>query len=337
MEIAISQTDFKIYKKINPIVRLVVGFLFAIGGILIQLLVPINGLFPYEQTEISFVSFIIGLVLLLLSVLILFPERMIVSEEPKLIEDTAIWTETTLKQLSDVFNVINKRQKNEKSKIAFFDLSTTKGKWTFSLTIIFIAVIYLLVLGLTNRLFGSTTIFLIDIYLFIIPIFFIVRIKQWNPDIIRKILFYHQFSKDDLLDEQEFITSAGVQLQRVDDSSSQEEIMLPVNVRFMIEFEDPPESFDSLSIQITINEYMQNKYPFFVCFLRMKKPEDWKPLKKPEAIADQIVNIKHMYEGDDLHLFVLSKSPKAENARHTSPREAAKIFNRAVKMMRDFA
>ncbi|MFW9922453.1 MAG: hypothetical protein ACFFDW_04095 [Candidatus Thorarchaeota archaeon] len=337
MEIAISESDFKIYKKINPLLRLIIGFLLAIGGILFQLLVPINGLFPFEQTRISFVSFIIGFVLLILSVLLLFPERMIVSEEPKLLEDTTIWTETTLKQLSDVFNVINKRQKNEKTKIAFFDLSTAKGKWTFSLTIIFTTFLYLLILGLTSKLFASTVIFLLDIYLFIIPVFFIVRIKQWNPDILRKILFYHQFSKEDLLDDFEFTTSAGVQLQRIDDPNIEEELMLPINVRFMIEFEDQPESFDSLSIQITLNEYMQNKYPFFVCFLRMKKPEDWKPLKKPEATADQIVRIKHMVEDDGLHMLVLSKSPKAENPRHTSPREAAKIFARAVKMMRDFA
>ena len=104
----------------------------------------------------------------------------------------------------------------------------------------------------------------------------------------------------------------------------------------MIDFEKPPASFDSLAIQILINESMGNKFPSFVCFLRIRKPTDWEPLKKKIAYADRIIKIQHIIEEDRLHLFVLSKSPKVENPNHTSPKEAAKIFSRAHKMMLDF-
>lgn len=338
MALQISKNDFKLFKTIPPIIRIIAGVILLLGGLAIQITLPINGLYPFEQREISPVAFFLGYVVLIIALLLLFPERLVVSEEPKLVDDeTPIWIDTSMKQMSNVFNVINKRKKENRSKIAFFDLNYPKGKWTFSLVIIFLTFFYLLILGLTNRLFGSTIIFLLDIYLFIFPVWFIIRIEDWNPDILRKILFFYQFSKDDNLDDYEFSTSAAVQLQRIAEKETDEELMLPINVRFMIEFDEAPEAFDSLSIQITINEYLKNKFPFFVAFLRIRKPKDWKPLKKPEAIADRIVKIKHIVEEDDLHLFVLSKSKKVENPYHTSPREAAKIFMRAEKMMRDFA
>ncbi|MHA1186699.1 MAG: hypothetical protein ACTSSK_07470, partial [Candidatus Heimdallarchaeota archaeon] len=106
-----------------------------------------------------------------------------------------------------------------------------------------------------------------------------------------------------------------------------ETVLLPTNVRFMIDFENPPESFDSLSIQIILNESMNNIFPSLVCFLRMRKPDDWMP---------RIVKIAHQVEDEGLHLFVLSKSPKVDIPYHTSPFDATKIFKRAHKMMIDF-
>ncbi len=338
VELNITKTDFKIFKTIHPIIRIVCAFFFVIAGVMLQIFIPINGIFPYELKKISFIPFFVGLVLIIIALLFIFPERMNISEEPKLDAAAPIWQDTSMKQLSNVFNIINKRKLKEKSIAEIFDLSKSKGKWVFFGSIAGTTVIYLLVLAFSNRLYFSTMIFLLDIYLLMIPIWFTVRIEVWSPDILRKILFYYQFSKVDLLDAVEFVTEAAVQLKPIKDKSSSEgEIMLPVNVRFMIEFEDAPKSFDSLAIQVTINEYMGNKFPFFVCFLRMKKPNDWMPLKKDEATIDQIIKIKHMLEEDDLHLFVLSKSSKAENPKHTSPRDAAKMLRRAEKMMRDFA
>lgn len=337
VELNITRTDFKIFKTIHPMIRIICALILTIAGIIIQIFMPINGIFPYELKNISYISFFVGLVLIIIALLFIFPERMNISEEPKLDDVAPIWKDTSMKQLSNVFNIINKRKQKEKSIAEIFDLSKPKGKWVFFGAIVGTTAIYLLVLGLSNRLYFSTIMFLLDIYLLLIPIWFIIRIESWNPEILRKILFYYQFSKVDLLDDFEFVTEAAIQLKPIKDQTLSEELMLPVNVRFMIEFEDAPESFDSLAIQITINEYMGNKFPFFVCFLRMKQPSDWMPLKKDEATVDKIIKIKHMLEEDDLHLFVLSKAPKTENPRHTSPRDAAKILLRAEKMMRDFA
>jgi hypothetical protein len=68
----------------------------------------------------------------------------------------------------------------------------------------------------------------------------------------------------------------------------------------------------------------------------MRKPDDWMPLKKDEAYADRIIKIAHQLEENELHLFVLSKSPKVDIPYHTSPLDATKIFKRAHKMMIDF-
>ena len=335
VELNITKNDFKILKTIPPVIRIISAFLLAISGIMIQIFLPIQGIYPYEMKTISYVSFFVGLVLIVLALLFVLPERAKIAEEPKTVDSVPpVWEEISMKQLSNVFNVINKRKQKEKNLAAFFDLTKPKGKWTFSGAIILTTAIYILVLALSDRLYFSTFLFLIDIYLLMIPLWLIIRIKTWNPDILRKILFYHQFTKEDILDEFEFTSEAAVQLKLID---SEEELMLPQNVRFMIEFEDAPESFHSLAIQISINEYLGNKFPFFVCFLRINKPNDWMPLKKDEATVDQIIKIKHMLEEDDLHLFVLSKSPKVENPKHTSPKDAAKMVRRAEKMMRDFA
>ncbi|MCK5046492.1 MAG: hypothetical protein KAS22_07920, partial [Candidatus Heimdallarchaeota archaeon] len=237
----------------------------------------------------------------------------------------------------DYFNLINTREKKVKSNSAFFDLTKAKGKLIFISTILGVTIIYVLVLVFGNRDFPSTYIFLLDIYAILIPLWFVIRIETWEPEIMRKVLFYYQFTKHEELDDMEFLTTPALQLQQVEDFDSKEEIMLPINVRFMIDFDDPVESFDSFSIQILINESMGNKFPAFVCFLRLKKPSDWSPLKKEIAYADRIIKIQHIVEEDDLHLFVLSKSPKVENPNHTSPKEATKIFKRAYKMMKDFA
>ncbi|NHJ85071.1 MAG: hypothetical protein FK734_06390 [Asgard group archaeon] len=336
--IDIKNNDFLIFKKIPYIPRLVIASLLAIFGIIVQLFIPIQGIFPFEQTSVSPVTFTIGLVLLILAVLLLFPIRLIISEEPKLSTDSPIWKDATMKQLSDVFNAINTRQKKQKSNAAFFDLTKSKGRWIFLAAIVGVTLIYLLLLLAVNRLFFSTILFLIDFYILIVPLWFIIRIEYWEPDIMRKILFYYQFTKHEDLDEVEFITTPAIQLQRVIDPSSDDEIMLPINVRFMIDLNDPPSIFEELSIQVMVNKSVGgNKFPSLVCFLRIKNPSDWQPLKKKIAYADRIVKIQHIVEENGLHLFVLSKSPKVESPYHTSPKEATKIFKRALKMLNDFA
>ena len=337
MALTITNDDFKFLKKFPALPRMIIGIAFALFGVFIQIFLPINGIFPYEETKTPSYSFIIGLVFLVIALFLLFPERLKISEEPLLADEKPIWTEYTMKQLSELFNHINNREKRQKKRAAYFDLSKPKGRWIFVTVLFGVAFLYILILGLTKKLFFSTGLFLIDLYLFFLPLWFIIRIDYWEPEILRKILFYYQFTQQEDLDELEFLATPAVQLQRVKTPKREEEIMLPLNVRFMIDFYNPPESFDSLSIQIILNEYMGNKFPSFVCFLRIRKPNDWKPLKKDIAYADRIVKIQHMLEEENLHLFVLSKSPKVENPNHTSPRDAVKIFKRAYKMMQDFA
>jgi hypothetical protein len=337
VKLEITDESFKLFKKFPAIPRMIIAVIFALGGLVIQIVLPLNGIFPFESLKVSYVAFGVGFVFIIISILLLLPERLVVSEEPKLTDSKAIWVDSNMKLLSDYFNLINTRQKKVKSKSAFFDLTKFKGKVIFISTILGVTIIYILVLVFGNRDFPSTYIFLLDIYAFLIPLWFIIRIETWEPDILRKVLFYYQFTKHEELDDFEFTTTPALQLQQIEEFDSKEEIMLPINVRFMIDFEDPPDSFDSFSVQILINRSMGNKFPSFICFLRMKKPSDWKPLKKEIAYADRIIKIQHIVEEDDLHLFVLSKSPKVENPNHTSPKEATKIFKRAHKMMKDFA
>lgn len=336
VNLEISDESFKLFKKFPVIPRLIIAFIFAIGGLVIQIVLPQKGIFPFESLKVSYLAFGVGFIFIIISIILLFPERLVISEEPKLVDSKAIWVDSNMKLLSDYFNIINTREKKRKSKSAFFDLTKAKGKVIFISTILGVTFIYVLVLILGNRDFPSTYIFLLDIYAFLFPLWFIIRIKTWEPEILRKVLFYYQFTKHEELDDFEFTTTPALQLQQLEEVDSKEEIMLPINVRFMIDFEDQPDSFDSFSIQILINESMSNKFPSFICFLRMKKPSDWKPLKKEIAYADRVIKIQHIVEEDNLHLFVLSKSPKVENPNHTSPKEATKIFKRAYKMMKDF-
>ncbi len=335
MQMNFSKEDFRFIQKLSPLGHIIISFVLALGGLAIQIFLPIKGIFPFENVRVSYISFIVGLVLLVAALILIFPEKMQISEEPKLVEQEGYWTETTMKQLSDIFNTINKRQKKQTKLSSFFNLSSTRGKWTFILTISLTLLVYPLLLLAADRLTWGNFVFIVDIYLFLIPLWFIVRIEKWEPEIIRKILFYHQFSQHDNLDEIEYTATPAVLLREAN-IGEDETVLLPTNVRFMIDFENPPESFDSLSIQIILNESMNNIFPSLVCFLRMRKPDDWMPLKKDEAYADRIVKIAHQVEDEGLHLFVLSKSPKVDIPYHTSPFDASKIFKRAHKMMIDF-
>ncbi len=337
VDLIIKKEDFWLFKGFPLIPRLIIGFLLAITGIVFQIVLPIGGIFPFEQTEISIGSFLIGLILIIAAILLLYPKRMKLTEEPKLSEEKPIWIDSKMKVLSDYFNLLNNRERKQKKFAAIFDLKKPKGRWLFVTIIFGIGILYILFLAIANRLFISTSLFLVDIYLFIIPLWFIIRIDYWEPEILRKILFYYQFTQQEELEEIEFITTPAIELQQLADKGVKGEVMLPTNVRFMIDFEDQPASFDSLSAQIILNESMGNKFPSFVCFLRMKKPKNWQPLKKDIAYADRIIKIQHILEERNLHLFVLSKSPKVEDPNHTSPKEASKIFRRAYKMMIDFA
>ncbi len=332
----VSKDDFFLFKNFPVIPRLATGIVFGVLGLLFQILLPINGIFPFETTAVSYVSFILGLVLIIVALLLLFPRQLKIAEKPKLSEEKGIWTDTTMKQLSDYFNLINTRKKNQKKYAAFFDLTKPKGRWTFAGTLFGVTLIYILSIALSSRFYLSTMLFLVDIYILLVPLWFVIRIECWEPEILRKILFYYQFTKHEELDELEFTTTPAIQLQQIIDPDLKDEIMLPYNVRFMIDFDEPPKSFDSLSIQILMNESMGSLFPSMVCFLRIRKPSDWKPLKKEIAYADRIVKIQHLVEEDDLHLFVLSKSPKVEDPKHTSPKDATKIFKRSYKMMVDF-
>lgn len=321
--------------------RIVLAFLFIIGGVLFQIFLPINGIYPYETVNISAIQFFLGLFFLLVGLALIIPERTTVSEVPQLAEERK-WEETTLKDLSDFFNHINKRKKKQKSLASFFDFSSLKGKVTFFSSIIGVIILYILTLWGSNRLEPATIIFLIDILVLMAPLWFILKIEIWEPDILRKILFYYQFTQQPDIGEIEFTAVPHVELKEVLDQESGD-VLLPTNVRFSIEFDDPPEDFDSLAIQIALNKRMGNVFPFFVCFLRLKKPADWMPLKKDKAYADKIVAIRHSLEEEeeeeeeDLHLFVLSKAKKADKPYHTSPRQAATIFKRAHRMIQTFA
>jgi hypothetical protein len=333
----LEKEDFKLFKKFPVIPRLITGILLIIIGIITQIFLPnTNGIFPFEEPNINFLSFILGLILLICGVVLLFPERLIISEKPPLAEEKPFWKDAKMKDLSNLFNYLNNREKKEKSKAYFFDLTKPKGRWIFLSLIIFIPLIYFIPLALANKLFASSGVFIFDIFLLVIPWWFVIRIELWEHELLRKILFYYQFTKQELLEEFDFLTTPALELQQVADEKLEKELFMPINVRFMIDFDKPTDSFDSLAIQILINESMGNKFPSFICFLRIRKPNDWQPLKKKIAYADRIIKIQHMLEEDRLHLFVLSKSPKVENPNHTSPKEAARIFARAHKMMLDF-
>ena len=336
IELSITNDDFKLFKKFPAIPRIIIGSLLGIIGLMAQIFLPIRGTFPFEITEFSPVSFFIGLGLIIGALLLLFPERIVLSEEPVLIEEKPFWKDTSMQHLSDFFNLLNNREKKKKSIASIFDLKKSKGRWIFFATTFGITLIYILALGLSSRLSFSTIIFLIDFYLLIIPLWFVIKIEYWEPEILRKILFYYQFQQQDELNDIEFITTPAVQIQRIKEEESTEELMLPLNVRFMIDFENEPTYYDSLACQIILNEKMGNKFPSFICFLRIRKPADWMPLKKEIAYADRIVKINHIQEEDNIHLFVLSKSQKVDDPEHTSPREASIIFKRAYKMMMDF-
>ncbi|MBN1328892.1 MAG: hypothetical protein JXA54_05405 [Candidatus Heimdallarchaeota archaeon] len=336
VNLTIKKEDFWLFKGFSLIPRLITGFLLAIVGIIFQIILPIGGIFPFEQTKVSIGSFLIGLLCIIAAAFLLYPKRMELSEEPKLSEEKPIWVDSKMKVLSDYFNLLNNRERKQKKIAAMFDLKKSKGRWIF-ITILFgVGFLYILFLAVANRLFLSTSLFLVDFYILILPLWFVIRIDYWEPEILRKILFYYQFTQQEELEEIEFITTPAIQLQQLVESGVKGEVMLPINVRFMIDFADQPASFESLSAQIVINESMGNKFPSFVCFLRMKKPKNWQPLKKDIAYADRIIKIQHIIEEKNLHLFVLSKSPKVEDPNHTSPKEASKIFRRAYKMMIDF-
>lgn len=189
MQLNFSNEDFKFIKKLPPLGHIIISFVLALSGIALQIFLPIKGIFPFENTRISYLSFFVGLVLLVGALLLILPERMQISEEPKLIDDEGYWTETTMKQLSDIFNTINKRQKKEKRLTSFFDLSSSRGKWTFTLTITLTLILYPVLLFAASRLTWGNFVFIIDIYLFLIPLWFILRIEKWDPEILRKILF----------------------------------------------------------------------------------------------------------------------------------------------------
>lgn len=336
--IKLEKNDFKLFKKFPVIPRLITGILLIILGIITQIFLPdTHGLFPFEEQKINFLSFGLGFILLVCAIVILFPERLVISEKPPLSEEKPFWKDAKMKDLSNLFNYLNNREKKEKSQAFFFDLKKPKGRWIFISLIVFIPLVYFVPLAITNKIFASSSIFIFDIYLLVIPWWFAIRIELWEHDLLRKILFYYQFTKQELLEEFEFLTTPALELHQIEDQNLEKELFMPMNVRFMIDFENSPASFDSLSIQILINESMGNKFPSFVCFLRIRKPNDWEPLRKKTAYADRIIKIQHILEEEQLHLFVLSKSPKVENPNHTSPKEAARIFSRAHKMMLDFA
>ncbi|MBD3191368.1 MAG: hypothetical protein GF308_12030 [Candidatus Heimdallarchaeota archaeon] len=333
--LSISKEDFQLFKMIDPLLRIVAAFLLVVGGIILQIFLPIKGIYPYETSSVSIIQFLLGFLLLVIGLALILPERKTVSDVPNLTEKGK-WEESTLKELSDLFNLINQRKKKEKSLASFFDFSKIKGKLVFFSSIIGVSILYILIIWGSNRLYPATVIFLMDILVLMIPLWFVVKVEIWEPEILRKILFYYQFTQQPEIAEMEFTVVPNVELKEVKDQTS-ESVFLPTNVRFSIEFDDAPEDFDSLAIQIALNKRMGNIFPFFVCFLRLRKPADWMPLKKDKAYADKIVAIRHSLEEDDLHLFVLSKAQKADTPHHTSPRQAATIFKRAYRMIQTFA
>ena len=124
VELNITKNDFKILKTIPPVLRVISAFLLAISGIMIQIFLPIQGIYPYEMKTVSYVSFFVGLVLIVLALLFVLPERAKITEEPKTVDSVPpVWEEISMKQLSNVFNVINKRKQKEKNLAAFFDLT----------------------------------------------------------------------------------------------------------------------------------------------------------------------------------------------------------------------
>ncbi|MHA1505515.1 MAG: hypothetical protein ACTSPT_10045, partial [Candidatus Heimdallarchaeota archaeon] len=161
MQMNFSKEDFRFIQKLSPLGHIIISFVLALGGLAIQIFLPIKGIFPFENIRVSYISFIVGLVLLVAALILIFPEKMQISEEPKLVEQEGYWTETTMKQLSDIFNIINKRQKKQTKLSSFFSLSSTRGKWTFILTISLTLLVYPLLLLAADRLTWGNFVFIV--------------------------------------------------------------------------------------------------------------------------------------------------------------------------------
>jgi hypothetical protein len=336
VELPFGQEDFKFLKKFPVLPRCILALSLIIIGFLIQLILPIGGLSPYETTSLSPIQFFLGYALLLFGVFLIIQERKEISEKPDFTQEAGIWQDCSMKELSDYFNLLNMRLKENKKRTAYFDISQRKGLWLFIFSLLGITGIYLLILLLANRLYFSTAIFLLDLYTIYIPLWLIIKVELWDPDIIRKILYFYQLQQKESNIPESYIMDPAVYLQSYKDKEGTKNY-LPLNVRFEIVFENTPEAFDSLAIHILINNYMGNKFPAMVCFLRFKKPSDWSPLKKDKALTDEFIQVKHTLEEEGLHLFVLSKSKKATHPYHTDVKQGEKMLSRAWKMIQDFS
>ena len=82
MDLAISSEDFRLFKKFQPIYRLPVAGVLIVFGFILQLLLPIGGIQPYEMRQLSasfIIPFLLGFLLIVIGLALLFPEQTVLS------------------------------------------------------------------------------------------------------------------------------------------------------------------------------------------------------------------------------------------------------------------
>ncbi|MEA2070850.1 MAG: hypothetical protein U9O98_06110, partial [Asgard group archaeon] len=241
VSLKLSSENFLFFKRIPVFFRFSLAAFSFVLGILMQLLLPIKGIFPFEETTLSIyflIPFIVGFLFLVFTLVLLLPQRITISNKPAVIDqNTGQWEDTTMGQLSDVFNHINRKKVEKKFIVEIFDFHTGKGKFSFFLNLFVISTLYLVILRVSNRFYSTTIIFILDIFLFIIPLWFIVKFEDWEPDFLRKVLFYHNFSTNEKLADMEYEVTPYVFLQKIKMNENSEEFYFPTNVRFSFDFE----------------------------------------------------------------------------------------------------
>lgn len=114
---------------------------------------------------------------------------------------------------------------------------------------------------------------------------------------------------------------------------------VPTDARLMLKFEDAPEDFIGIQVQVNVNEVGSQKFPYLYTVLLGKKGFDFGRLGRRRSIANMIDSFGRKYaieakKTSEVDVLVFRQYTTKKSGYHTKPVREREIVSDAIKLAR---
>lgn len=237
------------------------------------------------------------------------------------------WENATLDQFRRIGEIDEEARRWDRK--ALIDATNVWGFLVFLLLLVAVGGVGLLVLETTSGDARLSTIFLVDAAALFLP-FWLTGLRRLYQ---RTELMIRVRALETIVDHIEKSKARGLMPAPMLELQKTERGDLPLDVKLMVRFEDAPDDFMGVQVQVSLNDVQGTKYPYLYCVI-LAKPgfhlHRWDT--KVDGGRPKILTERNRTE--EVELIVVRQKTTRKSGYHTKPAAQRRVFDAAVAIAR---